>query len=114
MGTTSTFTDTTTSTTTNFECEAGQARWRTAWSVEKKAWCCEHAGEGCEYDCHAGYDVWEKGWSTDKKAWCCMAESRGCTTTTIAPPTDEPTTDPRQLILEKIEQLMELQLSTST
>jgi len=70
-------------------------------------------GEGCEYDCHAGYDIWEKGWSEAKKVWCCIAEHRGCTTTTTST-TAEPTTDPHQLILAKLEELLQGQYSTST
>jgi len=31
-----------------FECHAETASWSIAWSVEKKAWCCQHTGRGCE------------------------------------------------------------------
>merc|ERR1712151_193294 len=47
------------------------------------------------------------------KVWCCIAEHRGCTTTT-ASTTAEPTTDPHQHILAKLEELLQGQYSTST
>jgi len=30
-----------------FECHAEAASWSIAWSLEKKAWCCQHTGRGC-------------------------------------------------------------------
>merc|ERR1712176_425814 len=90
--TTSTMTNTSTTVTTpEFDCKAGVARWRGAWSLAKKAWCCRNAGEGCQYNCDADYATWEKSWSEEKKVWCCHAEAVGCqttviTTTAAAPP----------------------------
>jgi len=31
-----------------FECHAEAASWSIAWSLQKKAWCCQHTGRGCE------------------------------------------------------------------
>eukprot|EP00443_Scrippsiella_acuminata_P048693 CAMPEP_0115218382 /NCGR_PEP_ID=MMETSP0270-20121206/26365_1 /TAXON_ID=71861 /ORGANISM="Scrippsiella trochoidea, Strain CCMP3099" /LENGTH=85 /DNA_ID=CAMNT_0002632329 /DNA_START=1 /DNA_END=255 /DNA_ORIENTATION=+ len=30
-----------------FDCNAGFDTWKAGWSIDKKAWCCEHAGKGC-------------------------------------------------------------------
>merc|ERR1712190_588563 len=65
------------------------------WSKQKKAWCCEHGGQGCPeaerittipttslpFDCEAGYNNMVRGWSIAKKRWCCQHSGRGCPTT---------------------------------
>jgi hypothetical protein len=32
----------------SFDCKSGRWNWRIGWSQAKKAYCCEHAGTGCE------------------------------------------------------------------
>mmetsp|Transcript_107411 Transcript_107411/g.299247 ORF Transcript_107411/g.299247 Transcript_107411/m.299247 type:complete len:175 (+) Transcript_107411:68-592(+) len=69
-----------------YACSQGIEQWDTAWSAEKQAFCCEHAGTGCAakefHDLHAaeqlytGFDCndtynWEKSWSLLKKEECC-------------------------------------------
>jgi len=69
-----------------YDCNAGLAKWEDGWSVEKKTWCCDHTGRGCEggharaeaYDCNAGFANWKEGWSGPKKQWCCHHVGRGC------------------------------------
>mmetsp|Transcript_124881 Transcript_124881/g.278812 ORF Transcript_124881/g.278812 Transcript_124881/m.278812 type:complete len:846 (+) Transcript_124881:122-2659(+) len=91
-----------------YDCAAGLSNWRAGWSINKKAWCCQHAGVACAaapchhgcgaptnpchhgcwapapttsycaYDCFAGYSNWQKGWSASKKVYCCAHEGRGC------------------------------------
>merc|ERR1712176_889980 len=69
-----------------YDCNAGLANAQMGWSVGKKAWCCDHSGQGCPttpppappppppppapapapiistsscpFDCNAGYDEW--------------------------------------------------------
>merc|ERR1712187_593611 len=31
-----------------FDCEAGFQNWKKGWSYEKKQYCCDHEGKGCE------------------------------------------------------------------
>merc|ERR1712224_998426 len=31
-----------------FDCQEGLERWRTGWSDEKRRWCCEDQGVGCQ------------------------------------------------------------------
>mmetsp|Transcript_103561 Transcript_103561/g.221487 ORF Transcript_103561/g.221487 Transcript_103561/m.221487 type:complete len:388 (-) Transcript_103561:117-1280(-) len=68
-----------------FDCEAGYSNWKLGWSIDKKAWCCDHFALACPpkttsepFDCTAGYSKWRHGWSVEKKAWCCDNARRGC------------------------------------
>jgi hypothetical protein len=63
-----------------FDCVAGFFDWKTAWSNEKKAWCCKHKRRGCDgiFDCKAGKANWKLGWSARKKQWCCEKVKFGC------------------------------------
>lgn len=65
-----------------FDCDAGYDHWESKWSIEHKAWCCEHHKRGC-FDCTLGRPDWEK-WSAEKKTFCCH-EPGACPTT--QPPT---------------------------
>mmetsp|Transcript_63698 Transcript_63698/g.136927 ORF Transcript_63698/g.136927 Transcript_63698/m.136927 type:complete len:561 (+) Transcript_63698:104-1786(+) len=68
------------------DCQDELANWKLAWSADKKAFCCEHVGTGCEepttttlpFNCEAGYGNWKMGWSIQKKEWCCQNSRRGC------------------------------------
>mmetsp|Transcript_87572 Transcript_87572/g.187885 ORF Transcript_87572/g.187885 Transcript_87572/m.187885 type:complete len:431 (+) Transcript_87572:50-1342(+) len=75
-----------------FDCTAAIDHWATEWSIRKKAWCCQHTGNGCMstttpcvWDCEAGFSNWHKGWSLEKKAWCCKFRGRGCDSGTPVP-----------------------------
>jgi len=70
-----------------FNCAEGFSSWESDWSEDKKTWCCNIHGRGCNsrgevaassYDCNAGHDNWVKAWSTGKKTWCCQTFHTGC------------------------------------
>ncbi|CAE7237106.1 Ank2, partial [Symbiodinium sp. KB8] len=51
------------------------------WTVEKKAFCCQHFHRGCPgvtYDCDVDSHIWQYAWSLTKKAWCCVHHHVGC------------------------------------
>lgn len=109
-------------TTPQFDCEAGLPNWEYGWSLQKKKYCCETHGVGCQartttpfspggstlpfpgrttqpnFDCRAGLEHWELGWSEEKKRYCCEKHGFGCDggRTTPFPPagTTEPSTGP--------------------
>jgi len=84
------------SSTAWFDCKTGLETWQRGWSIDKKAWCCDHAGVGCPpyppvptaalarppgappFDCGAGLKEWRLGWSPGKRAWCCANSGKGC------------------------------------
>lgn len=63
-------------TTRHFDCSSSLLKWRTEWSFEKKAWCCQHEVLGC-YDCSRV----DMAWTQDHRNWCCRSYGRGCTST---------------------------------
>lgn len=80
---------TTTPTNVSHDCDADYTDCyvclRKTWSSQKLAWCCEHAGKGCEttttsvvYNCLEGFDNWRLGWSSAKKEFCCAKHGKGC------------------------------------
>jgi len=62
----------------SFNCSSGMSRWKTGWSLQKKAWCCSKANVGCPFNCTAGLARWRTGWSVVKKDWCCNNKRIGC------------------------------------
>lgn len=80
-------TTTTTAAWTSFDCDHKWLIWKTAWSSEKKMWCCANYNRGCvrrkRFDCMAGLSTWREGWSAAKMEWCWENEHRG------GPPTYE-------------------------
>mmetsp|Transcript_37944 Transcript_37944/g.95288 ORF Transcript_37944/g.95288 Transcript_37944/m.95288 type:complete len:1714 (+) Transcript_37944:79-5220(+) len=67
-----------------FNCSQGVDNWEWGWSADKKVWCCENEGVGCNegadrvYNCHEDVDDLEDKWSDKKKAWCCEHHDIGC------------------------------------
>jgi len=83
-----------------YDCEAGIPGADSAWSPEKRRWCCQHVNISCSvpfglfmtsaapgtvvtttttpFDCQAGRQNWEMGWSRRKKSWCCQHQGLGC------------------------------------
>jgi len=67
-----------------FDCGVELAHWQTFWTDEKKAYCCQSVGYGCEpdfgadqqFDCNAARANWQAAWSEAKKKFCCM--NGGC------------------------------------
>jgi len=73
-------------------CTVGLAKWEQSWSLQKKAWCCQHEQRGCPpddkdlpYNCEDSYKncyhCVQNRWSYKKKAWCCQHDGTGCPTT---------------------------------
>jgi len=77
------------------DCALSYELRETAWSKEKKAWCCKevdkHGGIGCSlaaataapvvelpFDCDVGYIDWRTRWSQEKRDWCCENGGNGC------------------------------------
>jgi len=71
------------------------------WAVGKRAWCCEHAQQGCRssysdaasvgdvatttnpattktFDCMNDYQNWRWSWTDTKRTWCCEHKGLGC------------------------------------
>jgi len=77
-----------------FDCTTNFANWESAWSIEKRQWCCETHSRGCSrplspalvdlpgeghiYDCRAGLSDWQTGWSLAKRGYCCQTHGIGC------------------------------------
>jgi len=90
-----------------FDCKEEVEHWKMGWSDNKKAYCCNKAGVGCdeedhgqvgkektqphteheeteaapsegEFDCKEGMERWKLGWSDAKKAYCCKKARLGC------------------------------------
>lgn len=82
-----------TTTTEEFDCQTGLAKWRLGWSAAKKAFCCKAHNLGCDqdtpatttteqFDCQEGLKNWRLGWSGAKKKFCCKSHGLGCNNTT--------------------------------
>jgi len=66
-----------------FDCHLHLSIWPSAWSVEKKAWCCRRHRLGCPdteqlYDCHAKDWQESRQWPSQKRDWCCRKHQTGC------------------------------------
>jgi len=70
-----------------FNCADDFDGWQSAWSLDKRQWCCKIHGRGCgsneflpanSYNCDVGFANWVKGWSVQKKTWCCQNAQKGC------------------------------------
>lgn len=89
-----------------FDCQDGVMKWKTAWSLEKQAYCCEHHQLGCSdalmqassedstgkegkrawgtgrlapaEECHRDLDDFERRWVDAKKEYCCKHFQLGC------------------------------------
>eukprot|EP00435_Cladocopium_sp_Y103_P044631 s3102_g12.t1 len=48
-----------------FDCFEDE--WQRDWSTEKKDWCCEREGRGCQYDCDGDVHFW----AAAQSQWCC-------------------------------------------
>lgn len=72
-----------------FDCQAEQEVWSTAWSSVKKNWCCTHAGIGCASEPYVDRSASSgtmncskdatQAWTDAKRSWCCNHEGAGCT-----------------------------------
>lgn len=92
-------------TTLSFDCLQGFLHWESAWSPERKRWCCRHRSIGCEagqddsssdefgqkaestvhelvigseYDCETDLEDWSERWSSNRQEWCCLHQHLGC------------------------------------
>jgi hypothetical protein len=79
--TTKTWTTTTTAAQSSvpvaFDCQAGYSKWQKGWSDEKKAFCCEHEGMGCqEFNCGDSTTSDFADWSIPKRKWCCKQSGK--------------------------------------
>jgi len=64
----------TSTTSSEYNCQAGLDLWEEHWTGLQKEWCCQSAGLGCEdapYDCEVGQARWEETWTRPKIEWCC-------------------------------------------
>jgi len=72
-----------------YDCWKGLHNWGKSWSIDKKAWCCQHEGHGCfpkitrPHNCQKNRDNWKEDWGDEKKRWCCALEGFSCTPPTI-------------------------------
>lgn len=68
--------------TTQYDCSVGYKEWPTAWTLDKRSFCCRATGRGCSQldasSCYENQDKWEMSWSYDKRHFCCKAIGTGC------------------------------------